>query len=66
MTDDQQDDIIFNVDAAIKDLELLLEFLKANRPTDTIGDRFTVPELEYKLKFQRAALRAVTTDLYLL
>jgi len=66
VTDTEQDEIIFDVDDAIKDLEMILEFLKTNNSTDPIGDRFTVKELEYKIKFQRAALRTITTNLYLL
>lgn len=66
MTDTQQDEIIFEVDKAIIDLEIILEYLKASSYTKPIGDGFTVKEFEYKLMFQRAALRNVTTDLYLL
>ena len=66
MTDNQQDDIIFEVDKAIIDLEIILEFLKASNYTKPIGDGFTVKEFEHKLKFQRSSLRTVTTDLYML
>lgn len=66
MTDAEQDEIIFEVDDAIKELEIILEFLKTNMPTSPIGDGFTVKELEYKIKFQRTALRTITTNLYLL
>ena len=66
MTDNQQDDIIFEVDKAIIDLEIILEYLKESNYTKPIGDGFTVKEFEYKLRFSRASLRAVTTDLYML
>ena len=66
MTDTQQDEIIFEVDKAIIDLEIILEYLKASNYTKPIGDGFTVKEFEYKLQFSRASLRSVTTDLYML
>ena len=66
MTDVQQDEIIFEVDKAIIDLEILLEFLKASNYTKPIGDGFSVKDFEHKLRFQRASLRNVTTDLYML
>lgn len=66
MTDKQQDDIIFEVDRAIIDLEQVIDFLKTINYTKSIGDGFTLKELEHKLKFQRASLRIVTTDLYML
>ena len=66
MTNDEQDELIFSIDSDIKDLEIMLEFLTSANYSNTIGDGFTLKEVEHKLKFQRAALRNITTDLFII
>lgn len=60
MTHDEQDEIIFSIDKHLRDIEELLLFVESN------PDILEIEEYSQRHKLHKAALRNITTDLFLL
>ena len=65
MTDNEQDDLIKMVNETLKDLEEVLRYVNNNRYNAECR-KINIPDCEYKLKFQKAAINEVTESLLFL
>ena len=65
MTHDEQDDLIKMVNETLKELEDVVRFVN-NNPYNKECKPVNIQDCEYKLKFQKAAIKEVTESLLFL
>ena len=65
MTNDEQDDLIKMVNETLKELEEVVRYVN-NNPYKKECKPVNIQDCEYKLKFQKAAIREVTESLLFL
>lgn len=65
MTDNEQDDLIKMVNETLKDLEEVIRYVN-NNPYNKECKPVNIQDCEYKLKFQKAAIKEVTGSLLFL
>ena len=65
MTEREQDDIIKMVNETIKDLEEVMKYVSNNKHKAWCKS-VNIQDCEYKLKFQKAAIKEVTESLLFL
>lgn len=63
MNDDEQDDLIEMIDETIKELQALVDYVKQN-PHKEWCKGIDLQACEFKLKYQRAALKETTAAAY--
>ena len=65
MTDQEQDDLIKMVNETLADLEEVIRYVNNNRYNAECRG-INIPDCEYKLKYQKAAIKEVTGSLLFL